>query len=40
MAEPWKLAQNDPMFVIAIMGAVIGFAYWLHKTDGLGEHTI
>jgi phospholipid/cholesterol/gamma-HCH transport system substrate-binding protein len=27
-------------FVIAIIGAVFGFVYWLHNTGGLGERTV
>ena len=28
------------LFVIAIIGAVFGFVYWLHNTGGLGERTV
>jgi phospholipid/cholesterol/gamma-HCH transport system substrate-binding protein len=28
------------LFVIAIIGAVFGFVYWLHNTGGLGEQTV
>lgn len=27
-------------FVLAIIGAVFGFVYWLHNTGGLGERTV
>lgn len=27
-------------FVLAIVGAVFGFVYWLHNTGGLGERTV
>jgi len=27
-------------FVIAVIGAVFGFVYWLHNTGGLGERTV
>jgi phospholipid/cholesterol/gamma-HCH transport system substrate-binding protein len=28
------------LFVLAIIGAVFGFVYWLHNTGGLGERTV
>src|ERR1700680_799986 len=28
------------LFVIAIIGAVFGFVYWLHNTGGLGERSV
>jgi phospholipid/cholesterol/gamma-HCH transport system substrate-binding protein len=28
------------LFVLAIIGAVFGFVYWLHDTGGLGERTV
>src|SRR5215469_747713 len=28
------------LFVLAVIGAVFGFVYWLHNTGGLGERTV
>jgi ABC-type glutathione transport system ATPase component len=28
------------LFVLAAVGAVFGFVYWLHNTGGLGEHRL
>ena len=28
------------LFVLAAVGAVFGFVYWLHNTGGLGERTV
>src|SRR6516164_4469091 len=28
------------LFVLAVIGAVFGFVYWLHNTGGLGERAV